>query len=48
MNSYQNKEFPCLLFMNKFDCLVNEMPYLKQLVQSLNVQVDSIRAKVFV
>ena len=34
--------------MNKFDCLVNEMLYIKQLTQSLNVQTDSIRAKVFV
>ena len=34
--------------MNKFDCLVNEMLYIKQLTPSLNVQVDSIRAKVFV
>ncbi|PFX28126.1 hypothetical protein AWC38_SpisGene7167 [Stylophora pistillata] len=34
--------------MNKFDCLVNEMLYIKQLTPSLNVQTDSIRAKVFV
>ena len=34
--------------MNKFDCLVNEMVYIKQLTPSLNVQADSIRAKVFV
>ena len=34
--------------MNKFDCLVNEMLYIKQLTPSLNVQADSIRAKVFV
>ena len=33
--------------MNKFDCLVNEMLYIKQLTPSLNVQADSIRAKVF-
>ena len=33
--------------MNKFDCLVNEMLYIKQLTPSLNVQTDSIRAKVF-
>ena len=33
--------------MNKFDCLVNEMLYIKQLT-SLNMQTDSIRAKVFV
>ena len=32
----------------KFDCLVNEMLYIKQLTPSLNVQTDSIRAKVFV
>ena len=34
--------------MNKFDCLVNEMLYTEQLKPSLNVQADSIRAKVFV
>ena len=34
--------------MSKFDCLVNEMLYIKQLTPSLNVQTDSIRAKVFV
>ena len=34
--------------MNKFDCLVNKMLYIKQLTQSLNMQTDSIRAKVFV
>ena len=34
--------------MNKFDYLVNEMLYIKQLTPSLNVQADSIRAKVFV
>ena len=33
---------------NKFDCLVNEMLYIKQLTPRLNVQTDSIRAKVFV
>ena len=33
---------------NKFDCLVNEMLLIKQLRQCLNVQSDSIRAKVFV
>ena len=35
-------------WINKFDCLVNEMLYIKQLTPSLNVQADSIRAKVFV
>ena len=34
--------------MNKFDCLVNEMLYIKKITPSLNVQADSIRAKVFV
>ena len=34
--------------LNKFDCLVNEMLYIKQLTPSLNVQTDSIRAKVLV
>ena len=33
---------------NKFDCLVDEMLYIKQLKPPLNVQTDSIRAKVFV
>ena len=30
--------------MSKFDCLVNEMLYIKQLTPSLNVQTDSIRS----
>ena len=34
--------------MKKFNCLVNEMLYIKQLTPSLNVQTDSICAKVFV
>ena len=34
--------------MNKFDCLVNKMLYIKQFTPSLKVQTDSIRAKVFV
>ena len=34
--------------MNKFDCLFNEMLYITQLTPTLNVQADSIRAKVFV
>ena len=34
--------------MNKFNCLVNEMLYIKQLTPSLNVQTDSICAKIFV
>ena len=33
---------------NKFDCLVNEMLLIKQLRPCLNVQSDSIHAKVFV
>ena len=33
---------------NKFDCLVNEMLLIKQLRPCLNVQSDSICAKVFV
>ena len=40
--------FKVLKSMNKFDCLVNEMPYIRQLTPSMNVQADSIRAKVFV
>ena len=35
--------------LNKFNCFVNEMLYIKQLLTpSLNVQADSIRAKVIV
>lgn len=33
---------------NKFDCLVNEMLFIRDLKPTLNVQSDSIRAKVFV
>ena len=32
---------------NKFDCLVNEMLFIRDLKPILNVQSDSIRAKVF-
>ena len=32
---------------NKFDCLVNEMLFIRALKPNLNVQSDSIRAKVF-
>ena len=32
---------------NKFDCLVNEMLFIRDLKPTLNVQNDSIRAKVF-
>ena len=32
----------------KFDCLVNEMLYIRMRKPTLNVQTDSIRAKVFV
>ena len=32
---------------NKFDCLVNEMLFIRSLKPNLNVQADSIRAKVF-
>ena len=34
--------------MNKLDFLVNQMLYIKQLTPRLNVQTDSIHAKVFV
>ena len=34
-------------FKNKFDCLVFEMLFIRTLKPSLNVQSDSIRAKVF-
>ena len=33
---------------NKFDCLVKEMLLIRMLNSSLNVQTDSIRAKVFI
>jgi len=33
---------------NKFDCLVKEMLFIRRPVPDLNVQTDSIRAKVFV
>ena len=32
---------------NKFDCLVYEMLFTRSLKPNLNVQADSIRAKVF-
>jgi len=32
---------------NKFDCLIYEMFFIHELRPSLNVQTDSIRAKVF-
>ena len=32
----------------KFDCLVNEMLFIRDQKPTLNVQSDSIRAKVFV
>ena len=46
---------PCLLEQfhvltkcsNKFGCLINEMLFIRKLKPSLNVQTDSIRAKVF-
>ena len=31
----------------KFDCLIKEMLFIRKLKSSLNVQADSIRAKVF-
>ena len=33
---------------NKFDCLVNEMLFIRDLKPTPNVQSDSIRAKVFI
>ena len=33
---------------SKFDCLVNEMLFIRDLKPTLNVQSDSIRAKVFI
>ena len=34
-------------FSNKFNCLINEMLFMRKLQPSLNAQTDSIRAKVF-
>ena len=33
---------------NKYDCLIYEMLYIRELSLSLNVQSDSIKAKLFV
>ena len=33
---------------NKFDCLIKEMLFIRRLVPDLNVQTNSIRAKVFI
>ena len=33
--------------VTKFDCLVNEMLYIKDLKPSLNIQSDSLKAKIF-
>ena len=32
---------------NKFDCLIFEMLYIKHLQSNLNIQSDSIKAKLF-
>ena len=37
----------CLYNRNLSDCLVNEMLYIQDLKPTLNVQSDSLRAKVF-
>ena len=43
-----NKNFKILKkCKNKFDCLIYEMFFIHELRPSLNVQTDSIRAKVF-
>jgi len=43
-----NKNFKILKkYKNKFDCLIYEMFLIHELRPSLNVQSDSIRAKVF-
>ena len=43
-----NKNFKTLKkSKNKFDCLIYEMFFIHELRPSLNVQSDSIRAKVF-
>ena len=35
-------------FTSKFDCLIKEMLFIRKLKPELNVQADSIHAKVFV
>ena len=35
-------------YTSKFDCLIHEMLFIRKLQPELNVQTDSIRAKVFV
>ena len=43
-----SEQFPVLAkCSNKFDCLIKEMLFIRKLKPSLNVQTDSIRAKVF-
>ena len=43
-----NRDFKILKkCKNKFDCLIYEMFFIHELRPSLNVQTDSIRAKVF-
>ena len=51
-----NSNVPCCLLeqfnllskgTNKFDCLIKDMLFIRKLKPSLNVQTDSIRAKVF-
>lgn len=34
--------------MSKFDCLINEMFFIRSIKPTLNVQSDSVRAKLFV
>ena len=54
-SEHNSNEPPCFLEQfhvltkcsNKFDCLINEMLFIRKLRQSLNVQTDIIRAKVF-
>ena len=47
----QNKDWPSFKvlrkFNSKFDCLVYEMLYMKDIKPSLNTQADSIHAKLF-
>ena len=41
------KKSLCFFCNSKFDCLVYEMLYIKDIKPSLNTQADSIRAKLF-
>ena len=43
----ENKVSLCSCYESKFDCLVYEMLFIKERKPSLNVQSDSLKAKLF-